>query len=85
MKRTLLLVLYLFGGILLGTLLSEIAAKVSWLKWLCLGKSIGINSFSVDLSVLQFEFGIHISMNIALLLCIVLAVILYVKTSGKIH
>ncbi|HIT07958.1 MAG TPA: DUF4321 domain-containing protein [Candidatus Merdivicinus faecavium] len=85
MKRTLLLILYLFGGLLLGTLLTEVAKKVSWLSWLCWGESVGIDSFSVDLAVIQFDIGVHISMNIALLLCIIAAVILYVKTSGKIH
>lgn len=49
MKRALLLILYLFGGLLIGTLLTEIARNVSWLSWLCWGKSIGINSLSVDL------------------------------------
>lgn len=85
MKRALLMLLYLFGGILIGTLLTEVAKKISWLSWLCWGESIGINQLSVDLSVIQFEFGIHISMNVALLLCIILAVVLYVKTSGKIR
>ena len=85
MKRTLLMLLYLFGGLLLGTLLSEIAQKISWLSWLCWGKSIGINSLSVDLAVIQFSFGITISMNVALFFCIVAAVIVYVKTAGKVH
>ena len=85
MKRLLLFLLYLFGGLLLGTLLSEAAAKVSWLSWLCWGKSIGIESLSVDLAVVKFNLGFTISMNVALFLCIVAAVILYVKTSGKIR
>ncbi len=85
MKRTLLLILYLFGGLLIGTLLTEIARKISWLSWLCWGKSVGINSLSVDLAVVQFDFGITISMNVALLFCIIIAVVLYVKTAGKIH
>ena len=85
MKRAPLLTLYLFGGLLIGTLLTEIARNVSWLSWLCWGKSIGINSLSVDLSVVQFNFGITISMNVAVLICLIIAVVLYVKTAGKIH
>ena len=85
MKRTFLFILYLFGGILTGSLLAEVAKKVSWLSWLAWGQSIGINHVSVDLSVIQFEFGFHISMNIALLACLTAALVLYVKTAGKIH
>lgn len=85
MKRTLLLFLYLLGGILLGTLLAELAGKVSFLKWLCIGETIGLDSFAVDLAVLQFSVSFHISLNIAMLLCIAAAIILYVKTAPRIH
>ncbi len=85
MKRTLLLFLYLLGGILLGTLLGELAGKVSFLRWLCIGKTIGVDSFSVDLAVLQFSVSFHIGLNIAMLLCIAAAIVLYVKTASKVH
>ena len=85
MKRTLLLFLYLLGGILLGTLLAELAGKVSFLTWLCIGETIGLDSFAVDLAVLQFSVSFHISLNIAMLLCIAAAIILYVKTASRIH
>ncbi len=85
MKRTLLLLLYLLGGILLGTLLGELAGKTSFLRWLCIGESIGLDSFAVDLAVLQFSISLHISLNIAMLLCIAAAIILYVKTASRIH
>ncbi len=85
MKRTLLLFLYLLGGILIGTLLGEVAGKVPFLRWLCIGETIGLDSFAVDLAVLQFSISFHISLNIALLLCITAAIILYVKTASRIH
>lgn len=83
MKKTLFAILYFTGGVLLGTLIGEVAGRVSWLSWLCWGKSIGIDQLSVDLAVLQFSFGVNISMNVAMLLCIVAAAILYVKTAPK--
>lgn len=85
MKRTLLLFLYLLGGILLGTLLAELASKVSFLKWLCIGETIGLDSFAVDLAVLQFSVSFHISLNIAMLLCIAAAIVLYVTTASRVH
>lgn len=85
MKRTLLLFLYLLGGILLGTLLGELAGKVSFLRWLCIGKTIGLDSFAVNLAVLKFSLSFQISLNIAMLLCIAAAIFLYVKTAPKIR
>jgi len=85
MKRTLLLFLYLLGGILLGTLLGELAGKVSFLRWLCIGETIGLDSFAVNLAVLKFSLSFQISLNIAMLLCIAAAIFLYVKTAPKIR
>lgn len=85
MKRTLLFSLYLLGGILLGTLLAEVASNVSFLRWLCIGESIGVDSFAIDLAVLQFSISFHISLNIAMLLGIVGAIVLYVTTAHRIH
>ncbi len=85
MKRTFLFILYLFGGVLTGSLLAEIGKKVSWLSWLTWGQTIGIDNVSVDFAVVRFQFGLQLSMNIAVLICLIIAMVLYVKTSGKIH
>lgn len=86
MKKFLILMLFLLGGILLGTLLTKIAEQVSFLKWLCWGDSIGIgypNPATVDLSVLKLQFGISLQMNIAKLLSIIVSLVLFLKVGKK--
>ena len=88
MKRTLLCILYLMAGLLLGTLLTHIAENVSFLSWLCWGDTIGVGTpgpISVDLSVIRLEFSVTVQLNIARMLCLLAAVFAYFKTAAKIR
>ena len=87
MKKGLIFALFLLGGVLLGSLLTEIAENVSFLRFLTWGKSIGIgvpDPVRIDLSVITFSFGFSLQMNLALLICLVAALIFYAKVGKNI-
>ena len=79
-KRFWLFLIFLFSGIIVGGLLGELTASVSWLSWLSYGNSFGLTQpFVLDLSVLQLTFSIMIHLNVASIIGIILAIIVYKK------
>ena len=42
LKKTLLFLLFLLSGIILGTIITNLAQDVTFLKWLCWGDAIGV-------------------------------------------
>lgn len=83
-KKTFVFLLFLFTGITLGALLSNLIGNVAFLKWLNLGQTIGIgypNPISLDLSVIKFSFGFQIDINIIKMISIILCLWLYKKFS----
>lgn len=80
MKKGIVLTIFLLLGLFLGTVLTEIAGNVSWLSFLCWGKSIGIDpAATLDLSVFTLTLGVTLRMNLATVLSLVLALFLYAK------
>lgn len=79
-KKTLVFILFLLTGIILGTLLSELVARVSFLSWLCIGREIGVGHpvpISIDLAVVKLSFGFAVDVNIIKMLCIIFCLWLY--------
>lgn len=86
-KKGLVFTLFLFMGVLLGTVLTELAEKVSFLSFLTWGKTIGVgipHPVTVDLSVVTFSFGFSIQMNLAILICLIGSLIFYQKVGKNI-
>ena len=80
MKKVLIFSLFLLAGVLMGTVLTEVASRVSFLSWLCWGDSIGFgwpNPAMLDLSILKVSFGITMELNVAKLLCVIAALSAY--------
>ncbi len=87
LKKTLLFLLFLLSGIILGTIITNLAQDVSFLKWLCWGDSIGVgypNPVSIDLAIVKLNFGFVLEVNIAKLLCIISSILIYAKVARKI-
>lgn len=87
LKKTLLFLLFLLSGIILGTIITNLVQDVSFLNWLCWGDSIGVgypNPVSIDLAILKLNFGFVLEVNIAKLLCIIGSILLYAKVARKI-
>lgn len=85
MKReSLVLLLLMLAGVVLGGFLGYLAKDVSWLSWLNYGQTFGFtgangSAMVLDLGVLILQFGLQIKITIASILGIVVAFFLYRK------
>lgn len=79
MKKFLTVVIILVG-LLTGVLLGELAASVSWLKFLSIGTEIGFtNPVVLNLGIIQFTFGFWAKLNIAGILGLIISGIIVKK------
>lgn len=79
-KNIWLLVIFILSGLVIGGLLGEIAVKVSWLEWLSYGQTFGMEApLILDLSVLKITFGLTFNINIASIIGMILAILVYKK------
>ena len=61
-KSTLILILFILCGIVLGGLIGELAASVDWLSWLSYGQEFGLSTpVNLDLQVINITFGLMFS------------------------
>lgn len=83
MKRTLFLLFYLLAGIVVGAMIASLCSGVSWLNWLSFSSAIGLNRGAplvLDLAVLQITFGFSMSISVAQVITIGLAIFLFNKS-----
>lgn len=79
-KNSLVLIIFILCGVVIGGLLGELASGVSWLSWLAYGKSFGFSTpFTLDLGVLQLTLGLMIKINIASIIGIIISIFVYRK------
>lgn len=77
MKGTLKYVFLICAGVVVGSLVSSLTAGISWLSWLSFGKVFGLTSpFVLNLGVINLTFGMTIDFNIAVLICVTIALII---------
>ena len=75
-----ILVLFILSGLVIGGLLGELAGNIEFLWWLGYGESFGLSSpIVLNLNVLQITFGLTFKINIASILGVIIAVIVYRK------
>lgn len=83
MKRNILLIFFVLAGIVVGALLGNLCENIPILSWLSYAGSIGFSPehpFILDLSVLKLTFGFSMSISVAQIITISLAIFLYNKT-----
>lgn len=79
-KSTLVLIIFILCGLVIGGLLGELAQGVTWLNWLSYGQSFGLsNPVTLDLGVVQLTLGLMFKINISGIIGIIIAVFLYRK------
>ena len=79
-KRNLVFALLVIAAIVLGSIIGDMFSGVDGLSWLNYGLSFGINSgspFVLDLYVLTLTFGLALSINLAQIILIVVAFLIY--------
>ena len=75
-----ILLLFIFAGLVVGGLIGEVAGNIDFLWWLSYGQSFGLSSpIVLDLNVMELTFGLMIKINIASIIGLIVAIILYRK------
>lgn len=82
-KKNLLFLFYLLAGIVLGAVLARLCAGVSFLSWLNYGESVGISAGSVDLAILDVTFGFSLTINVAQIITVGVAMWLYGRSRWR--
>ena len=75
--KTLLLIVLLMLAIVLGIVIANACAGVWGFSWLAASATFGLQPTTVDLSVMQFTFGLTVSINVAQAILLLLAIIAY--------
>lgn len=79
-KNIWILVIFILSGLVVGGLLGELAKSVNWLWWLAYGNEFGLSSpLTLDLSVIKLSFGLTFKINIASIIGMTLAILIYRK------
>lgn len=79
-KNVWILILFILSGLVIGGLIGELASKVDFLWWLSYGQSFGLSSpLELDLNIVKLTFGLMFKINIASIIGVIIAVIIYHK------
>ena len=74
------ILLFILSGIVIGGLLGELAGNVDFLWWLSYGQNFGLSTpIQLDLSVVQLSFGLMFKINIASIVGMIIAIVIYRK------
>ncbi len=79
-KSTLVLIIFILCGLVIGGLIGQLTQGVSFLSWLSYGQTFGIaDPVTLDLGVVKLTFGIMFNINISSIIGIIIAVFIYRK------
>lgn len=79
-KSTLVLIIFVLCGLVIGGLLGELAKNISWLSWLSYGQQFGLaNPVTLDLGVVELTLGLMFKINVSSIIGIIIAVFIYRK------
>lgn len=79
-KNIWILLIFLLSGIVIGGLLANFASQISWLSWLAYGEEFGTNGpIGLDLSILRLSFELRMRINVASIVGMIIATIIYRK------
>lgn len=79
-KNIWILLLFILSGLVIGGLLGELAGQVDFLWWLSYGQSFGLTSpLELNLSIMQITFALMFKINIASIIGLIIAILLYRK------
>lgn len=85
MKKTALFIILILTAIFLGSILGNGVENVGFLHWLNYSKSLSLDNVSVDLIIITFSFGCTFSINIAQLILMLVAFLVYPKASAALN
>lgn len=86
MKKDFLFLFYVLAGIIAGSIIASLCTNAGVLSWLAYGQSIGFapnNPAVLDLAIFKITFGFSMSLTVAHIITISLALILYRNTKHR--
>ena len=79
-KGKIVSILFVLAGLVIGGLIGDLAANVDWLSWLSYGESFGLRDpIVLDLNVMVITLGLMIKINIASIIGVIIALVIYRK------
>ena len=79
-KNFWIFLIFILSGLVIGGLLGDLASKVDWLWWLAFGQEFGLESpLVLDLSIIKITFALMVKINIASIIGIGIALLVYRK------
>jgi len=86
LQRTLAFLFFLLAGIIVGALIASVCADIPFLSWLGYGKTVGLstsNPMLLDLSMVKVAFGFEVGINVAQIITITAALLIYKSVARK--
>lgn len=79
-KKCMDLLVFILSGLVIGGLLGQLAENIDFLWWLSYGQSFGLSTpIQLDLNVIQITFGLMLKINIASIIGVIIAILIYRK------
>lgn len=79
-KNIWILLVFILSGLVIGGLLGELAGRVDFLWWLSYGQDFGLSApVELDFNIVQISFGLMFKINIASIIGLIIAIIVYRK------
>lgn len=77
-KGTLVLIIFILCGLVIGGLIGQLTSGISWLNWLSYGKEFGLaDPVVLDLGVVQLTFALMFNINVSSIVGIIIAIFIY--------
>lgn len=77
-RNTWFLIVLVCAGLVIGGLIGQLASQIDWLSWLSYGQEFGLaEPLTLDLSVIKITFGFVVNINIASIIGIAIALLIY--------
>lgn len=75
-KLSLIQILILVIGTVLGGFIAQLTNKIPFLTWLSFGDTFGISPFTLDMGFMSLTFGLSIEVTIAAILGLIFAILI---------
>lgn len=81
--KTLLLIILLLLGAVLGKVVATACEGVDYLSWLAISAGFGFSPVTIDLAVLKFTIGFMMDISVAQIILLLIAILAYTKIKIK--